>query len=142
METGSSELEVLDEQECLALLAATEVGRVGVAVDGQPLVFPVNYVFDDGSIIVRTNFGTMLSAASFAHVAFEIDDFDVGARSGWSVMVQGVGHDITESLDPKSERLQTLELSPWAPGSKPRLLRIDTTTVSGRRFGGHPDPPG
>jgi hypothetical protein len=50
-------------------------------------------------------------------------------------MVQGVGHDITESLDLKSERLQSLAVSPWAPGSKPRLLRIDTTTVSGRRFG-------
>ena len=135
METGSGEVEELDEQECLALLAAAEVGRVGVAVDGQPLVFPVNYVFDDGSIIVRTNVGTMLSAASFARVAFEIDDFDAAARSGWSVMVQGVGHDITDSLDPESERLQAVEVSPWAPGSKPRLLRIDTTTVTGRRFG-------
>jgi nitroimidazol reductase NimA-like FMN-containing flavoprotein (pyridoxamine 5'-phosphate oxidase superfamily) len=135
MESGSSEVEELGEQECLALLAATEVGRVGVTADGQPLVFPVNYVFDDGSIIVRTNVGTMLSAASLGHVAFEIDDFDAAARSGWSVMVQGVGHDITDSLDPKSERLQSLEVSPWAPGSKPRLLRIDTTTVSGRRFG-------
>ncbi len=135
METGGREVEELDEEECLALLAATEVGRVGVAVDGQPLVFPVNYVFDDGSVIVRTNVGTMLSAASFARVAFEIDDFDAAARSGWSVMVQGVGHDITDSLDRKSERLQSLEVSPWAPGSKPRLLRIDTTTVTGRRFG-------
>jgi nitroimidazol reductase NimA-like FMN-containing flavoprotein (pyridoxamine 5'-phosphate oxidase superfamily) len=136
METGPSGVEVLDEQECLALLAAGEIGRVGVAVDGQPLVFPVNYVFDAGSIIVRTNAGTMLSGASLAHVAFEIDSFDAAARSGWSVMVQGVGHDVTDSLDPQSERLQALKVLPWAPGDKPRLLRIDATTVSGRRFGG------
>ncbi len=138
METGSSGMEMLDEQECLGLLATTEVGRVGVAVAGQPLIFPVNYVFDAGSVIVRTGVGTLLSGASLAHVAFEIDDFDADARSGWSVLVQGVGHDVTESLDHKSERLQALEVSPWAPGDKPRLLRIDATAISGRRFGAKP----
>jgi len=141
METGPSGVEVLDEQECLALLATGHVGRVGIVVDSQPLIFPVNYVFDEGSIIVHTGVGTLLSGASLAHVAFEIDSFDVGRRSGWSVLVQGVGHDITSSLDRTSERLQSLEVAPWAPGDKPRLLRIDATTVSGRRFGEQPDPP-
>ena len=42
METGSDALEVFTEAECLQLLASTEVGRVGVVVDGQPLIFPVN----------------------------------------------------------------------------------------------------
>ena len=138
METGPSGVEVLDEHECLALLATGQVGRVGVVVDGQPLIFPVNYVFDAGTIIVRTGLGTLLGGASFAHVAFEIDSFDLERRSGWSVMVQGVGHDITDSLDLTSERLQSLDVSPLAPGAKPRLLRIDTTTVSGRRFGSQP----
>ena len=113
---------------------------MAVVVDGQPLIFPVNYVFDAGSIIVRTGVGTLLGGASLAHVAFEIDSFDPARRSGWSVLVQGVGHDITDALDLTSERLQSLELSPWAPGAKPRLLRIDATTVSGRRFGSEPDP--
>jgi nitroimidazol reductase NimA-like FMN-containing flavoprotein (pyridoxamine 5'-phosphate oxidase superfamily) len=141
METGPSGVEVLDEQECLTLLATGQVGRVGIVVDSQPLIFPVNYVFDAGSIIVHTGAGTLLSGASLAHVAFEIDSFDIGRRSGWSVLVQGVGHDITNSLDRTSERLQSLEVTPWAPGDKPRLLRIDATKVSGRRFGKQPDPP-
>lgn len=131
-------LEVLSEDECLALLAATPVGRVGVVVGGQPLVFPVNYAFEGRSIVVHTDVGTMLSGASLAHVAFEIDSFDAALRSGWSVMVQGVGHDITDAIDQTSEHLQTVELSPWAPGSKPRMLRIDARTITGRRFGGRP----
>jgi nitroimidazol reductase NimA-like FMN-containing flavoprotein (pyridoxamine 5'-phosphate oxidase superfamily) len=139
METGSTGMQVLDEEACVALLTATPVGRVAVVVDGQPLVFPVNYVFDGGCVVVRTGLGTMLSGASLAHVAFEIDSFDSDARSGWSVLVQGVGHDITESLDPTSERLQTVEVLPWAPGAKPRLLRIDARAITGRRFG---SPPG
>jgi len=135
METGSSGLEVLDEAECVRLLAAGEIGRVGIVVDDQPLVFPVNYVFDGNSVVVHTDSGTMLSGASLAQVAFEIDSFDAATRSGWSVMVQGVGHDVTDALDHTSEHLQTVELSPWAPGPKTRLLRIDARTITGRRFG-------
>jgi len=135
MDTGSSGMEVLDQDECLALLGATEVGRIGVVADGQPLVFPVNYVLDGHSIIVRTDVGNMLTGASLALVAFEIDSFDADSRSGWSVMVQGVGHDITDALDRTSEHLQTVDVQPWAPGSKPFLLRIDARTITGRRFG-------
>jgi nitroimidazol reductase NimA-like FMN-containing flavoprotein (pyridoxamine 5'-phosphate oxidase superfamily) len=138
MTTSLGELEVLTDDECLAHLAAAEVGRVGVVVDGQPLVFPVNYVFEGGSVIVRTAFGTMLTGAALGLVAFEIDSFDAPSRSGWSVMVQGMGHDVTDALDSKSEHLQTVAVSPWAPGPRPRLLRIDARTITGRRFAGSP----
>ncbi len=136
MGAGSNALEVLDDDESLALLGSAEVGRVGVVVDGQPLIFPVNHVLEGRSIVVRTDSTRMLSGASLAKVAFEADGFDAGARSGWSVLVQGMGHDVTEALDTVSEHLQTVPVSPWAPGSRPRLLRIDIATVSGRRFAG------
>jgi len=144
METDPSGLGVLTEDECLVLLASNEVGRVGVIVDGQPYVFPVNYLLDGHSILVHTGLGTMLRGASLAMVAFEIDGFDAVRRSGWSVMVQGMGHDITDAIDPMSEHLQTVEVFPWAPGSKPRLLRIDSRIITGRAFGGAPEaePPG
>ncbi len=138
MDAGASGMEVLGDEECLALLADTPVGRVGIVVEGQPLVYPVNYVLDGRSIVIRTDTGSILSGASLARVAFEIDGFEIADRSGWSVLVQGVGHDVTDALDLTSEHLQTLEVSPWAPGPRPRLLRIDVGTVTGRRFGGTP----
>ena len=136
MESGSNALEVLDEDESLALLRSVEVGRVGVVVDGQPLIFPVNHVLEGRSIIVRTDSVRMLSGASLAKVAFEADGFDTGARSGWTVLVEGIGNDVTEALDTTSERLQAVPVSPWAPGPKARLLRIDVRTITGRRFAG------
>jgi uncharacterized protein len=137
METpGADEMEALGEDECLALVGAAPVGRVGVVVDGQPLIFPVNHVLDGRSVIVRTASTTILQAAALARVAFEVDGFDAAARSGWSVLVQGVGYDVTDALDTTSERLQGVPVSPWAPGPKPRLLRIDVDTVAGRRFAG------
>ena len=129
-------LEVLDDGECLALLGSAEVGRVGVVVDGQPLIFPVNHVLEGRSIVVRTDSARMLAGASLAKVAFEADGFDAGARSGWTVLVQGIGNDVTDALDATSEHLQTVPVTPWAPGPKSRLLRIDVRTITGRRFAG------
>jgi len=135
MENDPGGLGELAEEECLDLLASHEVGRVGVVVDDQPLVFPVNYALEGRWIVVRTGMGMLLHGAAFAHVAFEIDHFDTVRRSGWSVMVQGMAHDITDAVDRTSERLQTVDVLPWAPGSKPRLLRIDPRIITGRRFG-------
>ena len=136
MDAGSNALEVLDDEECLALLGSAEVGRVGVVVDGQPLIFPVNHVLEGRSIIVRTDSARMLGGAALAKVAFEADGFDAGVRSGWTVLVEGIGHDVTDALDATSEHLQTVPVTPWAPGPKPRLLRIDVRTMTGRRFAG------
>ncbi len=136
METGSNALEVLGEEECLDLLASGEIGRVGVVVDGQPLIFPVNYVIDGRFVVVHTDLGPMLSGASQSPVAFEVDSFETATRSGWSVLVQGMANDVTDAMDHSSEHLQTVGVSPWAPGPRPRLLRISATKVTGRRFRG------
>ena len=136
MGAGSDAMEVLGEEESLALLGAAQVGRVGVVIDDQPLIFPVNHVVDGRSVIVRTDSATMLQAAVLGRVAFEVDGYDAGARSGWSVLVEGIGHDVTDALDTTSEHLQTVPVTPWAPGPKARLLRIDVRTISGRRFAG------
>lgn len=134
METdGAAELEVLDEAECLALLAAHDVGRVAIIVDRQPVIYPVNYLIDEDCIVFRTNW-PVLAHASLAVLAFQIDSFDVGRQSGWSLLVQGVGHDITDALDSASERLQAVPVSPWVPGSQPRLLRLVPRTITGHRF--------
>jgi uncharacterized protein len=136
MDAGSDVLEVLDDEECFTLLGSAEVGRVGVVIDGQPLIFPVNHVLEGRSIVFRTDSARMLGGASLAKVAFEADGFDAGVRSGWTVLAEGIGNDVTDALDATSEHLQTVPVTPWAPGRKPRLLRIDVRTITGRRFAG------
>ncbi len=120
-------LEVLTEAECLALLAGNQVAHVAVGGDGPPAICPVNYVVDGNSIVIRTNWPA-LAHASLALLTFQIDG------AGWSVMVQGVGHDITDALDSASEHLQSVPVAPWAPGPQPRLLRLVPRTISGHRF--------
>jgi hypothetical protein len=124
----------LTREACLGLLAIRDVGRVAVVVDGQPIIFPVNYVLDGDLVVFRTDPGTKLDHGSFGRVAFEIDYIDESRKEGWSVMVAGMGREITGALDAASEREQLLPLKPWASGPKEHWIRIISPVITGRRL--------
>jgi nitroimidazol reductase NimA-like FMN-containing flavoprotein (pyridoxamine 5'-phosphate oxidase superfamily) len=126
--------EELSHADCLELLATQHVGRIAVVVEARPIVFPVNYALAGDEVVFRTNAGTKLAGAVLGHVAFEIDGIDEAAREGWSVVVQGVGYEVTTALDLHSEQLRQLELQPWVPGDRPHWVRIATHSVTGRRL--------
>jgi nitroimidazol reductase NimA-like FMN-containing flavoprotein (pyridoxamine 5'-phosphate oxidase superfamily) len=136
--TGS--LEELSLEECEALLAAHNFGRLAVAVEGRPVVFPVNYEYAGGRIVIRTDPGVKLDAATLASVAFEIDEVDVEKRTGWSVVVQGFSQDVTDAIDPVSELLKAVPVDPWVPGDRSHWIRIEPRYVSGRRLGEPAEP--
>ena len=136
----SGTLEEISEAECLALLAGHGVGRLAVIADGQPLVFPVNYILDGRTVAIRSDPGTKLDWATLGRVAFEIDDIDPVRHEGWSVVVQGVGRDITDGLDAWSSGVQSAPLAPWAAGEKGHWLAIVSPQFAGRRL--HHEPPG
>jgi nucleotide-binding universal stress UspA family protein/nitroimidazol reductase NimA-like FMN-containing flavoprotein (pyridoxamine 5'-phosphate oxidase superfamily) len=127
-------LEEIPEEECVALLAGRTVGRLVVVHDGVPQAFPVNYVVDGRTVAVRTASGTPLDWAALGQVAFEVDDIDEERRRGWSVLVQGVGRDVTEGVDDWSERLRQLDLEPWAAGDRRRWIAIASPRITGRRI--------
>ena len=102
-------------------------------VGNQPLVLPVNYTVDDGTIILRTGVGAKLANAPLTKVAFEVDEIDETSREGWSVLVQGVAQDITTGIDPSSERLRALAPRPWASGERKHYIRVIPREISGRR---------
>jgi nitroimidazol reductase NimA-like FMN-containing flavoprotein (pyridoxamine 5'-phosphate oxidase superfamily) len=127
-------LEELSLTECLALLDSHQVGRVAVVVDGRPMILPVNYRTDDGTVVFRTDAGTKERGTPLSQVAFEIDDIDDASHVGWSVVVQGVGRDITDAIDARSEELRVLPVTPWAPGDKVYWIKIVPKLISGRRL--------
>ncbi|MDQ4069413.1 MAG: pyridoxamine 5'-phosphate oxidase family protein [Actinomycetota bacterium] len=127
-------LEPLTRNECFELLATATVGRVGLLVDGKPEILPVNYVVEDPAVVFRTADDSVLTQAALQVVAFEVDDIDEATHSGWSVLVQGVAHDVSSAIDTTSEHLRRLALVAWAPGARHRWFRIKTDWVSGRRL--------
>jgi hypothetical protein len=121
-------LELLDDEECQALLATRSVGRVAVTVACLPAIFPVNYVVADGDIYFRTGAGTKLRAAvGGTIVAFEVDHVDDDHRAGWSV--QAVGH-----ADEVTHTEVVPPLSPWARGCRDHVVRIRPEMLTGRRI--------
>jgi nitroimidazol reductase NimA-like FMN-containing flavoprotein (pyridoxamine 5'-phosphate oxidase superfamily) len=132
--TGDRVYEELSVGECLELLGSHQFGRLAVVIDARPVLFPINYALDGDSVVFRTAPGTKLSGAALGHVAFEIDEVDETTQTGWSVIVKGVGNDITSTLDERSEQLRALEIQPWVPGEHAHWVGILAQSVTGRRL--------
>jgi Pyridoxamine 5'-phosphate oxidase len=109
---------------CLRLLGGQRVGRI-VFGESSPLVRPVNFVVVDDEILIRMNEPLPEST----RVVFEVDEFDVMDRQGWSVIAEGEARSVTISeLHPDV----TERLTPWAPGEKGWIIRIQITKITGR----------
>lgn len=123
----------MTEPECVERLASTRMGRLAVVVGTAPDIFPVQYALHDGEIVIRTEAGSKLAAATLMpEVAFEIDEEDHEGQAGWSVVVHGHGREPTD-LD-EVVRLDELELEPWVDAPKTRWLVVTPTRVTGRRI--------
>lgn len=131
MEVDRNGLEILGRDECLRLLGGKTLGRIACSSGALPTVLPVNFRLDGERILVRTGRGSKLDAATRnAVVAFEVDDFDPSYHSGWSVVVTGVAHEVTDI-----DELDDLPpVARWAPRGEARVMAISTHLVSGRRI--------
>ena len=91
------ELVELTRSECLGLFADGVIGRVIFTDHALPTVQPVNYLLDGEEIIFRTANGSKLAAATRnAVVAFQVDEFDTTARSGWTVLGVGEAYEVVD----------------------------------------------
>jgi nitroimidazol reductase NimA-like FMN-containing flavoprotein (pyridoxamine 5'-phosphate oxidase superfamily) len=129
-----SELEHMSEAECLEMLARKRLGRIAFFAGGRQEIFPVNYGLKAGTVVLRTAPGTKLSAAPGSQVAFEIDEYDPETGAGWSVVVHGEAHDVTDAADDFSWAARGAHVTPLAPGEKTHRLAIKRMAISGRRF--------
>jgi hypothetical protein len=101
----------------------------------RPLIFPINYFFDEGVVVFRTALGTKLDLAPGAYVGFEIDGWDPDQGVGWSVLVKGIAHDITQPRGAPTGRMRYWPVHPVAPGSHEHWVGIWANEITGRRFG-------
>ncbi len=128
-----SGLEILSQADCTAKLASGCVGRVGLIVDGAPHVLPVNYAADaTGKILYRTAGDSLLATVAGQSVVFEVDGFDVKAKTGWSVCVHGQALEVFAPGGPTTAQLVERAVLTWAPGPRDRWFAITPTEVTGR----------
>lgn len=128
-----SRLIELDVDTCLRLLEHHHVGRIAVNDDDGPIVVPVNYVLDRGTVVIRSDPGTKLAAThQRGRAAFEIDGIDEERGLGWSVLVRGRLREIDHEAE--LDRLRELSLEPFVGGEKAHFLRLDSSSITGRRI--------
>lgn len=138
MSTQTQPISVLSQSECWDHLKSASLGRLVTAVDGQPEIFPVNFVVQHRSVLFRTAEGTKLvSAAINNNVLFEADDHNV--VEGWSVVVKGIAR--TLRTDEEIDEAEKAQLLPWTATVKQHFVRIRPLSITGRRFvfGSEPD---
>lgn len=131
--------QLLDEAECLRLIAAGGVGRIGYTGRFGPMILPVNYVLYEQTIVFRTgqhspmgeDLRTGIADAEYK-VAFEVDEIIPASREGWSILIQGSAHHVDS--DSELAKVQQSGVQTWPGGEKDLFIRIVPSRVTGRRI--------
>ncbi|MGW3248792.1 helix-turn-helix domain-containing protein [Streptomyces sp. NPDC001070] len=130
---GRAELMELGSEECWGLLSTHGVGRIALSMPEGLTVLPVNYTVADGTIAFRTSPASTPAEATDTRCAFEVDEVDDALSQGWSVLVRGMAHTVTDPAGVR--RLDDLAYTgPWAGGDRDLWVRITPATVTGRRI--------
>ena len=124
---------ILAPDECYRLLASTPVARVAFVHDGDVVILPVNIGVANRSVVFRTQPGSKLDAAVMAQqVSIEVDGWNAGTRTGWSVLARGRASTVVDEADVAA--LDQLGVDPWIRTDAPRTwVRVLPDEVSGRR---------
>lgn len=123
----------LDDCRHLLRTHRPRLGRLAFVDEGWPLVFPMNFFADDKAIYFRTGAGSkLLAALRGGSVSFELDYIDEVWEEGWSVLALGRLRMISEPEE--IARAERFPLRPWAGGDRPHYLRMDISSMTGRRI--------
>jgi nitroimidazol reductase NimA-like FMN-containing flavoprotein (pyridoxamine 5'-phosphate oxidase superfamily) len=134
MRPDKNVLDQLTRDECLRLLASVPVGRIVYTRRAMPAVELVNFTIDSGDIVVRTDGGGKLAAATHGSVvAFEADQIDLQCHRGWSVTAVGYSREVTDPDD--LALLREVGPRPWAAGEREHFIRVTPGILTGRRLG-------
>jgi hypothetical protein len=120
----------LGRVECLRLLAVGAVGRLVHTRDALPTAQPVGYLLDGTEIVFRTGPASALADTVAQVVGFEVDAFDVAARTGWSVLGVGVAYEIVDPA--RLAALADRVPEPWADDRASHTVAVPLRRLTGR----------
>lgn len=118
-------LSELTRPESLRLLGGAPFGRIVYTIRALPAIVPVRHLVDNGMVVVRTHVGADCAGAV---VAFQADEIDPVAESGWSVTVTGVARRV---LDADEILRYEAALDPFVDMPNVEVIKIYPEIVSG-----------
>jgi nitroimidazol reductase NimA-like FMN-containing flavoprotein (pyridoxamine 5'-phosphate oxidase superfamily) len=129
---STARFDALSDSESFALLCSVPVGRLIFTEAALPAVRPVTFTVVDGEVVVRTGTDSWVGRLDRCVVAFEVDDLDHDAHTGWSVVVLGQARLVTDTDERYPRTATTRRL--WVPGQRDRFLSIPIERITGRRL--------
>lgn len=133
----TSPISEIPEESAWGYLASVDVGRIAVASESIPEIYPVNFCLDGESVVFRSAPGSKLEKLALnSHVAFEADAWT--EDGGWSVLLRGTAM-LIEDAD-ELARLAKAPLRPWVPTLKNNWVRIVPSQLTARHFEFGPEP--
>ncbi len=116
----------LDASECRKLLRAGEIGRVAWQSGTDINILPVNYkVVDDHVVFHTSETGALASLLTPTRVGFQVDEIDLEATVGWTLLVRGT-----------SGPAVGLDSSSWVPDGRRVGVAIAVEWLGGRVVSG------
>ena len=96
------------------------------------MVLPVTYAIYNSDVVFRTSpYGALSALSAPTNVAFEIDEVDLDAGTGWSVLVRGRAQAVVRLYD-QVNIWQMAAVVPWATGTRNLVIAITARTITGR----------
>ena len=136
MSGTDDEAQVLDRATCLDLIRLVPIGRLGWLDDpGEFSVHPVTIAVVEDDIIFRSTPHPPVTGEHARPAMMEIDDFEPATQVGWSVVVRGHAHPISDPAE--VQRLDAL-VRPWFHAPQAQMIRLHPEQISGRRLRPHP----
>lgn len=122
----------LTTAECWQLVESEDLARLAVIrADGTPDLFPINYTVHAGNVYLRTGSGEKLrNLTAHPTVAFEVDG--IGDTHHWSVVIRGTATEIQVDSEIASSGVRAVSTAD--PTHKPHFVRLNPTSITGRRF--------
>lgn len=123
------------EPECWALLGDHGVGRIAVVADDGPEIYPVNYQVVSTTVLFMTAEDTPLAkaAGSGETIAFEQDHADEAFSQGWSVLLGGPVHRVSDQATAQQLR-DAAYSTPWSGDGRDTVVVLTPRRVTGRRI--------
>jgi uncharacterized protein len=127
---------VLSRMECLESLERQNIGRIAFATRLGLRIVPLNYIYRDGTLLLRVTRGSELDTFTpGAEVAFEVEDLDVENRIAVTAVVQGTAELMANGVESRLLKGE-LDRVAWVGSRRDRYLQVRMHDVTGRLISG------
>lgn len=125
---GFIEDDHFDDEQCLALLARAQFGRVALSLRALPVVFPVRYALSEGDLLFAVSIDQLATAVDKNVASLQADGFEEDSGLRWTVLAIGPVRRVGafEGVAPGAE------FSEAVSGERGGLFRLQPLILSGR----------